>query len=96
MCAFELSEAATSTVVVPYSGRYPQCDSTPYDHPLVAVGTSTDLSVVPGMFEHAFPLRMLGDAFALRNHQISGWKSGSGASVRLRPEGPRHPAGPAC
>ena len=66
----EAVDAATSTVVVRYSGRHVHYDSIPYDHLLVAVGVSTDLSMVPGMSEHAFPLKTLGDAFALRNHLI--------------------------
>lgn len=43
----------------------------PYDHLVIAVGSSTDLSRFPGMAEHAFPFKTLGDAFALRTHLIS-------------------------
>ena len=43
----------------------------PYDHLVIAVGSSTDLSRLPGMAEHAFPFKTLGDAFALRTHLIS-------------------------
>ena len=42
-----------------------------YDHLLIALGSSTDLSRLPGMTEHAFPFQTLGDAFFLRNHLIS-------------------------
>ena len=42
-----------------------------YDHLVIAVGSSTDLSRLPGMAEHAFPFRTLGDALFLRNHLIS-------------------------
>ena len=42
----------------------------PYDHLVVAVGISTDLSGLPGVSEHAFPFRTLGDALFLRNHLI--------------------------
>jgi NADH:ubiquinone reductase (H+-translocating) len=43
----------------------------PYDHLLIAVGGATDLSMLPGMAEHAMPFKTLGDAFYLRNHLIS-------------------------
>lgn len=42
----------------------------PYDHLLIALGSGSDLSAVPGLAEHAFPFRTLGDAFYLRNHVI--------------------------
>lgn len=41
-----------------------------YDHLVIAVGSSGDLSKTPGMAEHAFPFKTLGDAFALRTHLI--------------------------
>lgn len=40
----------------------------PYDHVVVACGTVVDLSRIPGMADHAFPLRTVGDAIALRYH----------------------------
>ena len=42
----------------------------PYDHLVIAVGSSTDLSMLPGVAEHAFPFKILGDALFLRNHLI--------------------------
>ena len=42
-----------------------------YDHLVIAIGSSTDLSTLPGMAEHAIPFKTLGDAFYLRNHLIS-------------------------
>ncbi|MBM4404830.1 MAG: cyclic nucleotide-binding domain-containing protein [Chloroflexi bacterium] len=41
-----------------------------YDHLLVAVGSGSDLTMLPGMSEHAFAFRSIGDAFRLRNHII--------------------------
>ena len=38
---------------------------------MLAVGSSTDLSTLPGVAEHAFPFRTLGDALFLRNHLIA-------------------------
>ncbi len=41
-----------------------------YDHLLVAVGNSTDLVSLPGMAEHAFPVKTIANAFALRSHLL--------------------------
>ena len=43
----------------------------PYDHLVISLGLAMNLSGVPGMTEHALPLKTLGDAFHLRNHVIS-------------------------
>jgi NADH dehydrogenase len=42
----------------------------PYDHVVIACGTAVNLGAVPGMADHAFPLRTLGDAMALRAHVV--------------------------
>jgi NADH dehydrogenase len=39
-----------------------------YDHVVIACGNVTNLNVVPGMADHAFPLKTVGDASALRSH----------------------------
>jgi NADH dehydrogenase len=39
-----------------------------YDHLVLACGNVTNLSVVPGMADHALPLKTVGDAAALRSH----------------------------
>ena len=67
----EAVDAESRNVVIRYPGRQTQFGRIPYDHLVVAVGSSADLSKVPGMAEHAFPFKTLGDAFALRNHLIS-------------------------
>ena len=41
-----------------------------YDYLVVAVGTGTDLSMVPGLAEHSFPFKTMGDALSLRDHLI--------------------------
>ena len=38
-----------------------------YDHLVIACGNVTNLNVVPGMADHAFPLKTVGDASALRS-----------------------------
>jgi NADH dehydrogenase len=39
-----------------------------YDHLVLACGNAANLNVVPGMADHAFPLKSIGDAVALRSH----------------------------
>jgi NADH dehydrogenase len=39
-----------------------------YDQVVIACGSATNLNVVPGMADHAFPLKSVGDAAALRSH----------------------------
>lgn len=41
-----------------------------YDHLVLASGVGANLSTVPGMADHAFPLKTVGDALALRNHVL--------------------------
>jgi NADH dehydrogenase len=41
-----------------------------YDHLVLACGRSVNLGAVPGMSDHAFPLKTVGDAMALRAHVI--------------------------
>jgi NADH dehydrogenase len=40
----------------------------PFDHVVVACGRQVNLATVPGMADHAFPLKTVGDATALRSH----------------------------
>lgn len=39
-----------------------------FDHAVIACGSSVNLDLVPGMSDHAFPLKSVGDAMALRFH----------------------------
>ncbi|MBX3736753.1 MAG: FAD-dependent oxidoreductase [Candidatus Didemnitutus sp.] len=41
-----------------------------YDHVVVAAGAVSNLNVVPGMADHAFPLKTVGDAAVLRTHVL--------------------------
>src|SRR5262245_52857635 len=41
----------------------------PYDHLIVALGATTNLSLIPGS-EHAFTFKTMADALVLRNHLI--------------------------
>ena len=64
-------EIESRTLVINRLGKSSRYDRIPYDHLVIAVGSRTDLSKLPGMAEHAFPFKTLGDAFFLRNHLIS-------------------------
>jgi len=39
-----------------------------YDHLVIASGSSVNLGVIPGMSDHSFPLKTVGDAVTLRYH----------------------------
>ena len=56
-------------VVIRYPDQ-PNFRYIPYDHLVIAVGGSTDLSRIPGMAAHSFSFKTLGDAMALRGHLI--------------------------
>ena len=40
----------------------------PYDHVVLACGAAVNLGAVPGMADHALPLKTIGDAMALCSH----------------------------
>ena len=63
-------DVAARTVVINNLGGSSHYNRIPFDHLVIAVGSRTDLSRLPGMAEHAFPFKTLGDAFFLRNHLI--------------------------
>ena len=77
-------EADSRNVVINYLGDHTHYDRIPFDHLVIAVGGSTDLSRLPGMAEHAFPFKTLGDALYLRNHLISVMEE---AEVETDPQG---------
>ena len=66
----EAINVESRNVVISYPG-HPDYHYIPYDHLVIAAGTRTDLSSLPGLEEHAFPFKTLGDALYLRNHLIS-------------------------
>ena len=53
---------------VEYQAENSQLARLHYDHLVIACGSVTNLNVVPGMADHAFPLKTVGDAAALRSH----------------------------
>jgi NADH:ubiquinone reductase (H+-translocating) len=43
----------------------------PYDHLVLACGMVVNTDIIPGVAAHAFPLKTMGDAIALRNHVLT-------------------------
>src|SRR5262245_4135271 len=56
--------------LVNYVSRAGKRDAISYDHLVLACGSVVDLSVVPGLATHAYPLKTLGDAMYLGNDLI--------------------------
>jgi NADH dehydrogenase len=54
--------------VVWYEGHDGRGRALPFDHVVIACGEMVDLALVPGMADHAFALKTIGDAMALRAH----------------------------
>jgi NADH dehydrogenase len=42
----------------------------PYDHVIIACGAESNLSIIPGMTEHAFAFKVMRDALDLRQHIV--------------------------
>jgi NADH dehydrogenase len=47
-----------------------QLERTNYDHLVIACGAESNLGIIPGMSDHAFPFKTMRDAVALRSHII--------------------------
>jgi len=58
-------------VVTVSPGFRPRKMELSYDYLVIALGSTTAFSGMPGMLEHARPFRNLSDAMALRNHVIN-------------------------
>src|SRR5690348_4215734 len=56
---------------VEYHGEDGQAARMHYDHLVISCGSVTNLNVVPGMADHAFPLKTVADASNLRSHIMS-------------------------
>lgn len=55
---------------VVYENNNNSFDSLDYDHIVVCCGAAVNLSIIPGLQDHAFPIKTVGDAIALRVHVI--------------------------
>ena len=62
-------DVGSSNVIIHYPD-HTDYRSIPYDHLVICVGSGTDLSTTPGVSEHAFPFKTMGDALWLRDHLI--------------------------
>ena len=68
---------------VEYEGDSGEACRMRYDQLVIACGNAANLNVVPGMADHAFPLKTVGDAAALRSHVMAQMEK---AEVCDRPE----------
>lgn len=59
------------TRTVEYRQADGRLETQPYDHLVLACGMIVNTGIMPGLASHAFPLKNMGDALALRNHVLS-------------------------
>ena len=64
----EVRTIQTGTRQISFEAEDGQLTQMEYDHLVIACGNITNLNVVPGMADHAFPLKTVGDATTLRSH----------------------------
>ena len=55
---------------IEYAGPAGETLRESYEHLVLCCGLAVNLDIVPGMLEHGWALKSMGDAFALRNHVI--------------------------
>ncbi|MBX3326062.1 MAG: NAD(P)/FAD-dependent oxidoreductase [Nitrospira sp.] len=66
-------------------GHESHCHVLPYDHLVLALGSTTNFFDIPGLAERAFTMKSLSDAIVLRNHLIANLEEADfecGASLR--------------
>ena len=56
--------------LVTYENNNATYDNLKYDYIVICCGSAVNLSIIPGMQDHAFPFKTVGDAIALRVHVI--------------------------
>lgn len=56
---------------IEYDAEDGQCGRLSYNHLVLACGCVTNLNVVPGMADHAYPLKTVADAANLRSHLVA-------------------------
>ena len=64
----EVRQIDVAASEVEYEGYDGRVNRMSFDHTVIACGASVNLTMVPGMADHAFPLKSVGDAMALRFH----------------------------
>jgi len=55
---------------IEFQDEQAQLERTNYDHLVIACGAESNLGIIPGMSDHAFPFKTMKDAVALRSHII--------------------------
>jgi NADH dehydrogenase len=60
----------TSASQIEYQNDQGQIERMDYDHLVIACGADSNLGVIPGMSDHAFPFKTMSDAVRLRAHII--------------------------
>ena len=66
----EVKQIDLATNMVEFESHDGQASRFTYDHLVIACGNVSNLNVVPGMADHAFPLKTVGDAAVLRTQII--------------------------
>lgn len=64
----EVRQIDLATSEVEYDGFDGRPGRMGFDHAVLACGADVNLTLIPGMADHAFPLKSVGDAMALRFH----------------------------
>ena len=70
---------------VEYEGYDGRVNRMPFDHTVIACGASVNLTMIPGRADHAFPLKSVGDAMALRFHVTNQLEKAGPVGIRLAP-----------
>jgi NADH dehydrogenase len=65
-----IHRADTSAGQIEYQNDQGQIERANYDHLVIACGADSNLGVIPGMSDHAFPFKTMRDAVGLRAHII--------------------------
>ena len=56
----------------------------PYDHVVIACGAESNLGIIPGMADHAFPFKVMRDALDLRQHVVRQMENAEATSDSAR------------
>jgi len=66
----EVHQIDLENSTVSYENNNSTFDSIKYGYIVICCGSAVNLSIIPGMQDHAFPIKTVGDAIALRVHVI--------------------------
>jgi NADH:ubiquinone reductase (H+-translocating) len=74
-------------VEVRYNGMDDCKELISYDHLVLALGSTTNMSLVPGVEQYAYNFKALGDALVLRNHILEMFERADTALSRVQKQG---------